>query len=259
MLPRMLANRLRRHSSALPSSLATSPTLQVQRPLLPMHYVTNAYQGNHSSPNTFSNNLLDNIANITGTKPYIRVGGTSADEAVYNVTLDKPIHRSSNPRVDTPHLPGGVKVLEIGNSFFEGYDSFPGSKFSHCFNLGLAGISARGWESLLKTVPLACKALEGKLLYWEYGNEPDLYSYPSNRGQIRTKAWNNQRYVEQWLNGTRQIKAILDKACHVAAASASGYLAPSFWSPDSSALTASGSWRAGLNADNNVKLFSFHK
>ena len=35
------------------------------------------YAGNVSQPNTFSNNLLNNLGNLTGTKPYIRVGGNT--------------------------------------------------------------------------------------------------------------------------------------------------------------------------------------
>jgi len=35
------------------------------------------FAGNRSNPNEFSNNLLDNIAELTGTKPYIRVGGNT--------------------------------------------------------------------------------------------------------------------------------------------------------------------------------------
>lgn len=33
--------------------------------------------GNCPSPNVFSNNLLNNLGNLTGTKPYIRVGGNT--------------------------------------------------------------------------------------------------------------------------------------------------------------------------------------
>ena len=35
------------------------------------------FAGNISHPNTFSNNLLNNIGNLTGTKPFIRVGGNT--------------------------------------------------------------------------------------------------------------------------------------------------------------------------------------
>src|ERR1700761_2768510 len=39
------------------------------------------FAGNASHPNTFSNNLLNNLGNLTGTKPYIRVGGNTQDYA----------------------------------------------------------------------------------------------------------------------------------------------------------------------------------
>jgi len=45
------------------------------------------FAGNTSVPNTFSNNLLNNLGNLTGTKPYIRVGGNTQDFALFNATL----------------------------------------------------------------------------------------------------------------------------------------------------------------------------
>ena len=39
------------------------------------------FAGNASHPNTFSNNLLNNLGNLTGTKPYVRVGGNTQDYA----------------------------------------------------------------------------------------------------------------------------------------------------------------------------------
>ena len=41
------------------------------------------YAGNLTHPKTFSNNLLDNIASFSGSKPYIRVGGSSPDNALF--------------------------------------------------------------------------------------------------------------------------------------------------------------------------------
>lgn len=55
-------------------------------PVLPEAFISYAFEfssfpdfaGNSTSgPNLFSNNLLNNIGNITGTKPYIRVGGNT--------------------------------------------------------------------------------------------------------------------------------------------------------------------------------------
>ncbi|MCJ1399123.1 hypothetical protein MMC11_002325 [Xylographa trunciseda] len=221
------------------------------------------FAGNLSTPNIFSNNLLNNIGNLIGTKPYIRVGGTSADEALYNVSLQTTaVNRTARYRPSTSLLPNGVSSIEIGDVFFESYGTWPDTKFTHAFNLGLAGISAAGWSSLLATVPIACKALgNGKLLWWEYGNEPDLYSNsnPGGPERLRSGSWGDFEYVSQWQNGTRQIKNILAQACpEMATAAAYGYIAPSFWVPDNNELTIAGAFSSGLNADNDIKLISFH-
>ena len=39
------------------------------------------FAGNLSHPNVFSNNLLNNLRDLSGTKPYIRVGGNTQDYA----------------------------------------------------------------------------------------------------------------------------------------------------------------------------------
>ncbi|MCJ1417931.1 hypothetical protein MMC32_004276 [Xylographa parallela] len=221
------------------------------------------FAGNLSTPNIFSNNLLNNIGNLTGTKPYIRVGGTSADEALYNVSLQtSAVNRNARSRPSAGSLPHGISSIEIGETFFESYGTWPDTKYTHAFSLGLAGICAAGWSSLIATVPIACKALgNGKLLWWEYGNEPDLYSNsnPGGPQQFRRGPWGDPEYVFQWQNGTRQIRETLAQACpDMATADAYGYIAPSFWLPDNNELTIGGTFSSGLNADNDVKLISFH-
>jgi hypothetical protein len=52
--------------------------------------------GNNSSPNTFSNNLLNNLGQLTGTKPHIRVGGNTQDYALYNASLKTAINGTFN-------------------------------------------------------------------------------------------------------------------------------------------------------------------
>lgn len=42
------------------------------------------WQGNRSQPNTFSNQLLDNLGDIQGMKPYIRVGGNTQYGSLYH-------------------------------------------------------------------------------------------------------------------------------------------------------------------------------
>lgn len=86
---------------------------------------------------------------------------------------------------------------------------------------------------MLETVPLACKALGGpeeKLAWWEYGNEPDLYS-TSSHGPVRPFGeWNESLYVSQWLNGTREIGRLLEEHCPdmLGDDDVYGYVGPSF-------------------------------
>jgi hypothetical protein len=128
----------------------------------------------------------------------------------------------------------------------------------HGFNLALGATIDGGWETLLKTVPLACKALGGgRLLWWEYGNEPDLYS-TSSQGPVRPNPWTEEQYVAQWLNGTRAIKTQLQEYCPDLSMERYGYLAPSF-AGTSNHLQPVKTWASGLDSDENIKLISSHK
>jgi hypothetical protein len=129
----------------------------------------------------------------------------------------------------------------------------------HGFNLGLGGRTEEGWKTLLETVPLACKAIGKKnLLWWEYGNEPDLFP-TSAQGPVRPLTWDESAYVKEWLNGTRAIKSQLKKHCPDQVRSDKyGYLAPSF-AGTNGRLKPLKVWDLGLNADDDIKLFSSHK
>lgn len=147
--------------------------------------------------------------------------------------------------------------LKIGPSFFESYATLPGTKFIHGFNLGKNSTAAM--TSLLATVPLACKALQdGKLMYWELGNEPDLFktTEPYN---VRSPSWNESDYVADWLAKERIIKRKLAQSCPELATNASyKYIAPSFAGLTNS-LDAVKVWRSGLHSGHNIALNSMHK
>lgn len=202
----------------------------------------------------FSDNLLNNLGNIIGSKPYIRVGGNTQDYALLNESLPVATFGIVNP-ARSPDYP---TTLYLGPSFFESYRTWPGVKFSHGFNLGLGGNNSAGWESLIKTIPYACKALEGGNLYWwEYGNEPDLYS-TSSQGPVRPPTWNESTYVAQWLNGTAAIKEGIAKHCPSLKSSTYGYLAPSFAGINNH-LKPLTTWQDGLDVNKDIKLISSHK
>ncbi|RDL31202.1 (Trans)glycosidase [Venustampulla echinocandica] len=212
------------------------------------------FAGNISSPNTFSNNLLNNLGNLTGTKPFIRVGGNTQDYAIYNASLEFALNGTVNPN-RSPDYP---TTIFIGSSYFESYSTWPDTKYIHGFNMGLGGNNSVGLQTLKDTVPLACKALGGgKLLWWEYGNEPDLFS-TSAQGPVRPPSWDEQIYVSQWLNGTKEIRRQLENACpELTTKESYGYLAPSFAGINNH-LRPIKTWQAGINWNDDIKLISSH-
>lgn len=104
-----------------------------------------------------------------------------------------------------------------------------------------------------------CKALSnGGFLYWELGNEPDLYK-TSAQGIVRPSWWNESDYVAEWLNGTRAIRETMAKACpKLATDEAYKYIAPSFAGTGNS-LNPLKTWQSGLDTDKDIALISSHK
>ena len=160
-------------------------------------------------------------------------------------------------KVDRSRSPDYPTTISIGKSYFESYSTWPNTKYIHDFDLGKNGTAGR--ETLLATVQLACKALEnGKLAYWELGNEPDLYK-TSAQGHIRPPTYSEKDYVNEWLNGTRAIKKALLKACpDLVTPEKYGYHAPSF-AGTSNSLNPITTWKSGLDADTDIKVISSHK
>lgn len=148
-------------------------------------------------------------------------------------------------------------ILYIGPSYFESYSTWPGTKFSHGFNMGKNDTAAM--DTLLATVPLACKALQnGKLMDWELGNEPDLFKTTTPHA-VRPADWSDSDYVAEWLSKTRAMKRTMAKSCpDMATASTYQYLAPSFAGLTTS-LNAVTTWQDGLDADQDISLNSMHK
>ncbi|KAJ5153369.1 Glycoside hydrolase superfamily [Penicillium canariense] len=206
------------------------------------------FAGNKSRPNKFSNQLLDNLADLQGVKPYIRVGGNTQDFALYDPNLKTQI----NGTVVLSESADYPSIISIGPSFFEAYETWPGTKFSHGFNLGKNTTEAM--DTLIATVPLACKALSnGRLAHWELGNEPDLF-----KGKVRPSTWLESDYVGEWLSKSRIIKRQLSQACPgMVTKGAYKYLAPSF-AGTGNKLDPVKTWEVGLDTDHDIGMNSMH-
>lgn len=210
--------------------------------------------GNVSSPNRFSNNLLNNLGYLTGTKPYIRVGGNTQDYAIYNPNLTIAL----NGTINATRSPDYPTTIEIGQSYFESYLTWPNVKFSHGFNMG-GNHDDRQWATLIQTAEIACKTLgKEKLYWWEYGNEPDLFA-TSSQGPVRPPNYNESDYVTEWLAATRAIQGVIAEFCpDLLSNDTYGYIAPSF-AGVANHLKAPLAWADGLNTDGTVRYFSTHK
>ena len=212
------------------------------------------FAGNLSNPNTFSNNLLDNLGHFTGIKPYIRVGGNTQDYAVFNKSLNTALVGVVDP-AKSPDYP---TTITIGPKYFESYLTWPNTNFIHGFDLGRNISSAR--QGLIDSVPYACKALSGgKLAYWELGNEPDLYK-TSAQGPVRPASWNERDYVSEWLHWTRKIRQALALACpDLAIDQKYKYYAPSFAGTGGNSLDPVTTWEDDLYTDKDIAIISSHK
>lgn len=211
--------------------------------------------GNTSAPNDFSYNLINNLGNVMGTKPYFRVGGNTQDYALYSATQKEALVGIVNPSRSKDY----PTTITIGDAYFESYQTWPGVKFSHGFNLGLGGNKSEGWQTLVDTIPLVCKALSHDNLYtWEYGNEPDLYSV-SAQGPVRPKTWDEETYVFQWQNGTKAIREGIAKDCpELAAKGQPKFMAPSFAALNTP-LKEPVVFQKGLDKNKDIELLSTHK
>jgi hypothetical protein len=239
------------------AALTVSPAQSSSIPVLPSFVSFSIefaffpdFAGNSSAPNTFSLNLLNNLGRIQGSNPIIRVGGNTQDYALYDASLPVATYGIYNYKRSRDY----PTTLTIGPSYFDSYSTWPNTTFSHGFSLAKNG--SVGLSSLLATVPLACKALEGgKLAYWELGNEPDLYK-TSAQGVVRPASWNEQAYVDEWLGKSRAIKAAMAQTCPDLVNAK--WIAPSFGGTSNS-LDPIITWQDGLDTDNDIALISSHK
>ncbi|KAJ9633244.1 hypothetical protein H2204_007140 [Knufia peltigerae] len=147
-------------------------------------------------------------------------------------------------------------TISIGPSYFDSYSTWPNVTFLHGFNLGKNGTI--GHDTLVGTVPLACKALSNsKLAYWQLGNEPDLYK-TSSQGPVRPSWWNETDYVEEWLNKTRTMKQVIQQNCpEVITQNKFQFYAPSFGGTGNS-LNLIRTWAAGLDTDRDIAFIDSH-
>ncbi|CAG8091796.1 unnamed protein product [Penicillium salamii] len=150
----------------------------------PVHFFAD-YAGNKSHPNTFSQDIVNLLHAKTGAYPHIRVGGTSADRAIYNASQAESIVLSTESDNGIP------LEVSLGPVFFEGFENFPGTPWT--FQVNLANNKSNALENALAEAKVALSHIRGDLYAFEIGNEPDLYP-----GDVRPLDYTVADYVKQW-------------------------------------------------------------
>ncbi|KAL9110758.1 MAG: hypothetical protein Q9227_004750 [Pyrenula ochraceoflavens] len=121
---------------------------------------------NYMHPNLFSSRLLQNLADISGAYPIIRVGGSTQNRAVYYSNQTYALNETfTSPYDDQP------SALTIGPKWFESFQQFPkGTQYIYGLNFydGDYGLN----QTVSEAVP-AYQTIADALYGFEIGNEVD--------------------------------------------------------------------------------------
>lgn len=152
-------------------------------------YITD-YLGDVGQPNSLSWALLQNIEDIAGAPPVIRIGGHTQDAASFCASCPQTLNSTYEPGSDE------AIAVNFNKFLFKVLNENVPSRQE--FILGL-NFASNNVAIPLAEVEAAEKYMHPRRLRaYELGNEPDFYS-PSQR----PRPWTVDQYVaeqEQWLN-----------------------------------------------------------
>lgn len=205
------------------------------------------YAGPSDKPNTFSQNLINEVAKRAGAQPVIRVGGTSLDHSTYNVSQEKPV--IFPPGEGKKNVPFN---LSFGPSYWDSFDNLPDVKY--ILDMPLAeGNLTNALEFLIAGYErLGGGTDESRIEQLEVGNEPNSYA-----GGDRPRSYGPLKFVEEWAQCTETVSEALgidlDQPTYQAVALAS----PRY--PVIGAWNAPNLWRLGLEVvKERISSYSIH-
>jgi hypothetical protein len=172
---------------------------------------TFSFTGTAASPNTFSYNLIANLAKLAGVPPCFRIGGNTQDNAIYQENFTSSfIGRNPDPitRDVTGYVPFDNDIY--GPELFKALETFPaGTQF--IFGLNLAYQNSDYITKITAAASAALSALKSNLYSFEIGNEPDLYAStaPYRIGQN----WGGPSYVSEWVDRASAIQSQVFPCC----------------------------------------------
>lgn len=216
--------------------------------------------------------MLQNLADITGSYPEVRIGGTTANHATFVPSQTEAIVLNfTTPGADQP------TSLTWGPSWLDTFKNFPiGTKYTVglSFNSGESGDS----ETVSEAVEIFSK-LNSSLYAFEIGNEFDgltpcfcifaqpsftpantlFAAFPVGRNE---STWNIQEYIKEWLS---RADAISNEGIGASAANEAGPLfqVGAFVAPGTVSNETSWTFRAladdGILKSGKVKSYSGHQ
>lgn len=190
----------------------------------------------NGNPNTFSENLINNVLKRTGGSPILRVGGTSGDFGSYNASQTYVANR--------PATQGGPAFrppfLSVGPSYFEAYRNFPKAKYVFMVPLVHHDIN-----NTLEWTRLGLEAIGDRLQALEIGNEPDLYP-----------RYSVPNYVEDFLYFEKVLSASFPK--QLGGGGRPGYQAMDIASGGARRFQIAGAMKEGINSTGAVSQVAYH-
>ncbi|KAJ9643346.1 hypothetical protein H2199_004025 [Coniosporium tulheliwenetii] len=156
------------------------------------------FLGQPDSPNLFSQQLLQNIEDISGTSPVLRIGGNTQDLAQYC--------ENCLQAMNSTYRPGSTEAINVtfSKSLFKVLNENGPSSQEYVFGLNLG----RNNVEIAKAELTGALAYlnQSKLIAYELGNEPDHYVWPIVN--YRSPAtWDMLAYVKQTMEWLSQLSA----------------------------------------------------
>jgi hypothetical protein len=146
------------------------------------------------TPNKFSMQLMQNLADYSGTPPHIRLGGNTQDYIVWDGS-DSSYRWRPNTNSQAQGAIAADSMI-IGPGYFKALDRFP-KDTPVTFGLNMAYMNDDWPDRIAKLAQGAVDNLKNVKLYsFEVGNEPDLWLQNS----FRTAGWNGLTYTSQFLD-----------------------------------------------------------
>ena len=124
------------------------------------------FAGNNTSPNAFSKALINNLSSKMKSPLFIRVGGTSSDNAMYNASQKDAVIVTGPPQPIPNHT-----RRSFGTAWLEAFKQFTSVKWD--VMVPLAHFTVDDAANVAKAVLGAIGNQNLNLI--EIGNEPDLF------------------------------------------------------------------------------------